>query len=90
MTYLVAGVAFVTFFGTQILLEKDKSPKFLMRQNLLSIILIAILFIGLSIVLSVLTKITLIAIVTTIYFASLISWKYRQKFNHIESGKEHV
>ncbi|OTP32001.1 hypothetical protein A5798_002024 [Enterococcus sp. 6C8_DIV0013] len=90
MTYLVAIVAFITFFGFQILIEKKKIPKILQEQKLLGIILISILGISVSLILAVLTKIVLIPVVVTLFFASVISWKYREKFKEMESGKEHV
>ena len=90
MTYLVAIVAFINFFGYQILIEKKKIPKILQEQKLLGIILISILGISVSLVLAVLTKIVLIPVVVTLFFASVISWKYREKFKEMESGKEHV
>ncbi|MGF2055843.1 hypothetical protein [Vagococcus fluvialis] len=90
MTYLVAIVAFITFFSSQILIEKKKIPKILQEQKLLGIILISILGISVSLILAVLTKIVLIPVVVTLFFASVISWKYREKFKEMESGKEHV
>lgn len=90
MTYLVAIVAFITFFGSQMLIEKKKIPKILQEQKLLGIILISILGISVSLILAVLTKIVLIPVVVTLFFASVISWKYREKFKEMESGKEHV
>lgn len=90
MTYLVAFVSVVTFFGSQILIEKGKIPNILIRQNLLGIILISLLGITISLILAVLTKIMLLPIIATLFFASVISWKYRQKFEKIESGQENV
>lgn len=90
MTYLVAVVSFVTFFGSQVLIEKEKIPTFLMKQSLLGIVLISILLISVSLLLAVVTKVMLFPAVVTIFFASVISWKYRQKFNQLESGEEHV
>lgn len=70
--------------------RKKKIPKILQEQKLLGIILISILGISVSLILAVLTKIILIPVVVTLFFASVISWKYREKFKEMESGKEHV
>lgn len=90
MTYLVAFISFATFFGSQILLEKQKIPEKLIRHTLLGIILISILSISLSLIVAALTKILLIPIIVTVFFSSVISYKYRQKFENLESGKESV
>ena len=90
MTYLVAIVSFITFFGSQILIEKKKIPQILIKQNLLGVILISILFISISLIMAMVTKLVLIPIVATLFFASVISRKYREKFREMESGKEHV
>lgn len=90
MTYLVAVISFITFFGSQILIEKKKIPEFLIKKSLFGIIIISILIILVSLILAVLTKVILIPIIVTIFMSSVIASKYRQKFEKLESGKENV
>lgn len=90
MTYLVALIAFGTFFITHLFLEKKKVPKWIMAYSLLKIIMISILAIGVSLIGAVLTKLLLLPVIVTIFFSSIISFKYRQKFEQLERGQEHV
>ncbi|MFC6346201.1 hypothetical protein [Vagococcus carniphilus] len=57
---------------------------------MLKIIMISILAIGVSLIGAILTKVLLLPVIVTIFFSSIISFKYRQKFEQLERGQEHV
>lgn len=70
----------------QYLLIKKQMFKKLMNLNLVKLMVLTSLGLLLSVVLGSVFKVTAVPIMTTIFFASIISTKMRERFSIIEKG----
>lgn len=80
---------FITFFIiSQIVMEKEWLPKRMLAMRLLYICFLTVFSILFSVLVGLLFSLPIVIVgSTTIFFSTLTSWKYRNKYDQVESGK---
>ncbi|MGX7413208.1 MULTISPECIES: hypothetical protein [Enterococcus] len=79
---------FIVFFiFSQVMIERKWLPEKFMDLRLLHLCVASIGLIFLAIVVGILVKQPIVVVGTvTIFCSSVLSWKYRNKFDHIKRG----
>lgn len=81
-------ILFIVFFIlSQVMIERNWLPEKFTDLRLFHLCLISIGLIFISIVIGILVKQPIFIVGTgTIFCSSVLSWKYRNKFDHIKRG----